>query len=360
MGKSSSPPAPDYVGAAEATAAADLQNARYQTIANRPDIFTPEGSRTWQQGTGTTFDQTGYDQAMQAYQGNLNKYQAQPIGQPMPYNPSYEGDAPQFSGYGAGGQAPVAPTREQFTTQESPDKWTGTVNLSPEGQKAFEANQRMQTGLAGLGEQAVGQVEGLFQSPFSTPGDIPEYQSPGTYGENRQNVMDAMMARVNTDIGRDREATSAQLIAQGIPPGSEAYQREMEQLDRKQTDARQQAEISAQQQAGLEYQSALAGAGADFSTANISNNQAIQEALLNRQTPLNEISAFRTGSQVNMPQFQAYGNQQFTGGPDYLGAATSQGQYDIASSNQDIAQKNALMGGLFSLGAAGIGAYPLG
>lgn len=166
--------------------------------------------------------------------------------------------------------------------------------------------------------------------------------------------MDAMMARVNTDIGRDREAKSSQLIAQGIPPGSEAFQREMEQLDRKQTDARQQAEISAQQQAGLEYQSSLAGAGADFTNANIRNQQAIQEALLNRQTPLNEISAFRTGSQVNMPQFQAYGNQQFTGGPDYLGATTATGQYDIGSSNQDIAQKNALMGGLFGLGSAGI------
>ena len=38
------PPQPDYAGAAEATAAGNLQNLQYQTYANRPNMFLPGGS----------------------------------------------------------------------------------------------------------------------------------------------------------------------------------------------------------------------------------------------------------------------------------------------------------------------------
>lgn len=47
MGKSSSPPPPDYAGAAQATAAGNLEASRYATKANRADQFTPYGSLTW-------------------------------------------------------------------------------------------------------------------------------------------------------------------------------------------------------------------------------------------------------------------------------------------------------------------------
>jgi hypothetical protein len=238
-------------------------------------------------------------------------------------------------------QAPaVAPTREAFTTVSDPDKWTATTALNPEAQKAFEASQRMQTGLAELGEQGVGQMGEIFSTPFSIEGAAP------TYGEHRQSVVDAMMARTDTQRARDEESKRAQLVAQGIPVGSEAYSREMDRLDRQQTDARQQAEIAAEQMAGMGYSSALQGRG-----------QGIQEQLLQRQTPINEMSAFRTGSQVGMPQFQAYGQQQFTGGPNYAGAAQQRGAYDLGDYNAKMAQDNAMWGGLAGLGAAGITAF---
>lgn len=291
-GKSSAPDAPNYAAAAKATAAGDLENARYTTLANRPDIYTPLGSQTWE----------------------------------------------------------VDP--------ENPDKWTGYQNLNPEAQKAFDLNQKMQTGLGELGNQAIGSVGDLFNTTYTTPGELPDYRDPGTYGDYRQQVMDAMLSRVNTDISRDRDTTRAQLVAAGIPVGSEAFQREMEQIDRKQTDARQQAEIAAQQQATQEYAAQLAGSKQLFGADTQNYQQAIKDALLERQTPLNEISAFRTGSQVQQPQFQPYGQQQFTGGPDLLGAATAQYNAELGGYNAQQAGTNNLMSGLFTLGAAGIGAYP--
>ena len=53
-GKGSPPPAPNYVGAAEAQAEASKELTNIQNFANRPTINTPFGSQTW--GTGATTD----------------------------------------------------------------------------------------------------------------------------------------------------------------------------------------------------------------------------------------------------------------------------------------------------------------
>lgn len=55
LGKSKTPAAPDYTGAAEATAAGNLEAAKYATVANRANQYTPYGSLTWQRGA-TDFD----------------------------------------------------------------------------------------------------------------------------------------------------------------------------------------------------------------------------------------------------------------------------------------------------------------
>lgn len=54
MGKQSAPPPPDYAGAAQATAAGNLEAAKYATRANRANQYTPYGDLTWKEnGDGT-------------------------------------------------------------------------------------------------------------------------------------------------------------------------------------------------------------------------------------------------------------------------------------------------------------------
>ena len=333
------PSTPHYGKLARQQAGLDQTMARTTASANRPDLITPGSTTTWEQGTG--FDQAGWDAAQADYQAKM----ADPKTKKKRYL--------------------VAPTRSDYVTGD-PDRWTGTQTLTPEGQRAFESSQRMQTGLSGLGERAVGAAQGIFDTPYTTPGETPGYTGPegelGTFGENRQRVTDAMLSRVDTDIGRDRESKSAELISRGIPIGSEAYQREMEQLDRKQTDARQQAEIAATRQATQEYGADIAGRGqmgregmADFTTGMDIHQQNVSDALLERSTPLNEISSLRSGAQVNLPSMPQYGQQQFTGGPDVMGAAQQGYAADIGNYNVDQAQMNNLWGGLVDIGA-GIGA----
>ena len=57
MGKSSAPAAPDYAGAANATAAGNLEAAKYATKANRINQTTPYGSLTYSQNPDETWNQ---------------------------------------------------------------------------------------------------------------------------------------------------------------------------------------------------------------------------------------------------------------------------------------------------------------
>lgn len=185
---------------------------------------------------------------------------------------------------------------------EGPGGWSQEVSFSPGQQQMFDATQQGKMDLLGQGS--------------------PEF------GANRERVMEAMMGRGMGDIERSRARKHSQLIAQGIPVGSEAYETEMDRFGRQEVDLRQQAEIGATQQAGTEYGAELAGRG--------------QKA--------GELGMFTP----QMPQFTPFYQQQAVPGADYLGAAQQQSQFDMAGYNAQQAQKNAMMQGLFSLGGAAI------
>src|SRR5580698_4502316 len=53
MSSPSTPPAPDYTSAAQATAAGNLSALQYQTQANRANVETPYGTETWADPNGS-------------------------------------------------------------------------------------------------------------------------------------------------------------------------------------------------------------------------------------------------------------------------------------------------------------------
>jgi hypothetical protein len=55
FGKPKQAAAPDYTGAAQATAAGNLEAAKYATVANRANQYNPYGSLTWEKGA-TDYD----------------------------------------------------------------------------------------------------------------------------------------------------------------------------------------------------------------------------------------------------------------------------------------------------------------
>jgi len=222
MGKKSPapPPAPDYAAAAQQQGQANLEAARLTARLSNPNISTPLGGQRVTFGRDV-FDQAAYDKAMADYNKQLEAYNAakasgqpyappsgRPTGLPtgMPggamMGGQFEGDdfaraavepggEPVYPDYSARGGlrydptsgAPVAPTREQFTSRTDLDTPFIEQYLTPEAQATLEAQQRVEKALAGLGEQAIGTVRDVYGQKF-TPTGLPEQQFRfGGYGE---------------------------------------------------------------------------------------------------------------------------------------------------------------------------------
>jgi hypothetical protein len=262
----SAPAAPDYTGAAQATAQNNLDMARAATAANRVNQVTPYGN--------LNYAVTGSD----------------PYGNPT---------------------------------------WTATTSLSDVGQQLLNNQNNASLGLGNTINSALGRVQDTMGGGFNP--NLPQV------GINAgQNYQDAYMQRLAPQISQQRELLNNQLANQGIPVGSEAWNR-------------------AQLAQGQKENDLLAAATTQgFNTGLAANQQAYNQALTNYNLPLNTLSSLRTGAQVQNPTFVNSANQATTAGADILGA--QQAQYNAALGNanmQNAAQSN-LNSGLFSLGGAGI------
>lgn len=127
--------------------------------------------------------------------------------------------------------------------------------------------------------------------------------------------------RLDPRFAKDQESLRTQLIAQGVRPGTAAYESQMGQFGQSKNDAYNQLMLTGRQ-------------------------QAYQEALTARNQPINEISALMSGSQVAQPQFQNT-PQSSVGGVDYTGLVNQQYQGQLQNSRS-------MMGGLFGLASAGL------
>lgn len=269
-GGGSMPRAPDYRGAAEATAQGNLDYAQQAAAANRVNQQTPWGSLTY---SSAGKDENG--------------------------NPIYN----------------------------------QTLNLSPEQQQLLNYQNQASLGLGSLTNQGLGYVQNTLSHPFDAS-QLPAQQiNPG------QTAQDAIMSRLAPQFNKDQDRLQTQLLNQGLQPGTEAYQNAMTQFNQGKNDAYTQA--------------ALQG----IDVGNQARQQALTEQSYLRSQPLNELNALRSGSQLTQPQFNATPQQATTAGPNYLGATDAQYQALLNAYSNKTASQNALMGGLFNLGGAAIGAF---
>lgn len=255
----SPPPAPDYTGAAVATAQGNQQAATTATKANRVNQFSPYGSSTYSQAD--------------------------------PSDPN--------------------------------SQWSQQISLSPVGQQLLDSLNQSQLGTSALEKGATDTVANTLQQPFDQ--NSPQASTDKAYAN--------ITSRLDPQWNQRQQQQETQLRNQGVAPGSEAYDNAMRDFNYGRNDAYTQANTQAMQFAPQTYQLGLA----------------------QREQPLNELNAIRTGSQVTTPQFGNVPQQQTTAGANLSGAATAQGSYDQNLYNQSVGQANAFNQGLFSLGGAAFG-----
>jgi hypothetical protein len=137
-------------------------------------------------------------------------------------------------------------------------------------------------------------------------------------------LMELGRKRLDPAFGQQRADLDQKLANQGIAIGSEAYKRAMEYQGQKENDAYNQL--------------LLQGRG-----------RAVDEAIVERQTPINEMMALMGGQQVNQPQFSQT-PQVGVQGVDYAGMV--QNQY-----NQQMGARNAAFGALGGMAGTALGGW---
>lgn len=261
----SPPPAPDYRGAAEETAAGNLANTQLATRANRANQYSPYGSSTWTQAdpsdpnsqwsqhinlsdTGSSLlnslnkSQLGMADLQQGATDNVRATMGTPFNYSGPQiQSSVEGSTYQGSVAQPDVQRGVAQTGVQGTVPTSALQRSVS---NPGVQTYFDTAGRQQQQLADVG----GPQRGLnFNGAPTLPG-------VNDFGRERDQVTNALLSRSEPQFARDEELTRTRLLNQGLATGSQASNYDLDTLNRARNDARMQATL-----AGSQEQSRLFG-----------------------------------------------------------------------------------------------------
>ena len=331
------PEAPDYTKAAEATAAGNLEAAKYATAANRVNQITPWGSLTWKQDKTGSFNQAGYNTAMDRYYKELAAYnnaqksptKSAPFAAMFGLNSSSAG-SPSL-------KAPVRPSQADFTSADS-GKWTQTMNLTPESQAALDAQQAVENGRSQAALQLEKQVQGQLATPMDTSQlmkfrtDAPVYDA-AYMDKYAKAAYEKAASLMSSQYKQDEERLRNNLALQGLSNTSEAYGSDVGNFFQKKNDAfsnlANSSLLTGNQMANADYQSALEG----YTTNNNARASQLEQMMAQYNLPLNQLNALLTGSQVQQPTFSSYAQQQTTPGADYLSAATQGYNAQLGASN---------------------------
>jgi len=194
--------------------------------------------------------------------------------------------------------------------------YEASTALSEEQQQLLDTNTGTQQNLADTAQERSG-----FLRDYLSQGPIdPAALSDQLYDMGRQ--------RIDPRFEQMRGAAAARMANQGIAPGSEAYNREMDLLGQTENDAYTQL--------------MLQGRG-----------QAMSELTAQRNQPINEIIGMLSGTQVQNPNVRM---SQPSAMPytDNAGLINQNYNQQLAQWQQNQEQGNSLLGGLFGFGSSAI------
>lgn len=188
------------------------------------------------------------------------------------------------------------------TSASGTPQYTATQTLSPENQALYDNYMQLAKQFGQIGNTQASNVAGALGSPFNFD------------AAQANKLFDVQKTFLDPQWSQYESALDTKLINQGLQPGTEAYRRAKEEF----SDNRQRA----YDQNFLNSYQTMA-------------NQALTE----RNQPLNELSAFMSGSQVQQPGF-ANTPQTSVSGVDYAGLVNN-------NYNQQMANYQNKMGGIF-------------
>lgn len=406
----SPPPAPDYAAAAEQTSAGNAsqaQVAQYGSMTNQVTpygtvIYTSEPRGTTAQGDPLTqWTQTSsMSPSQQAQFDQSNRINAR-LGDVAESGLGYASSVLADPLQGVQYSGNIAPTANQMVSNVNAPTLQGSYgNTADQLQTQSGANQYA-SGNIQSPELLNQQVQNaLYQN--ATQYLDPQFKQSGDQLSNRlanQGITQGSEAYINAMLNQSNaeqqayESARNQAVSGGINAAQgvfgmnlnqaqlgnsaaaqnnqrllanqQAYNQALGQQNTQNMGAADFANQAAQAQFGMgtqnaalqnqaaqqAYQQALQSGNFQNQTAGLNFAQA--QAL--QQNPLNMLNAIRSGAQMQTANMPNVGQSspaalQAVTGPDMLGAATAQGQYDMNTYNQQMAANSAMTQGLMSMG----------
>lgn len=214
-------------------------------------------------------------------------------------------------------------------------QYTATTTLSPAQQQLLDTTQGAQQGAANSATNYVNTI--LNNSSNSNPyGGVTPLNTD--YTQMGQQATNDLQSLEQPTIDHNNEMFNSQLANQGIVPGSDAYN--YAQL----TNSNSNNNLTTQNAlAGMQEEQALA-------SQNLSENQAgIQNVNTEQSTPINQLSALLSSSQVANPNYVSTPNEA-VGANNVSGDIYNSYNGQLNAYNTQQASQNGLTSGLFGLG----------
>lgn len=199
-------------------------------------------------------------------------------------------------------------------------RFEATTSLSPAQQAIYDQSNKNELAIGNIAGEQIGRIGDTLGTPVNLSNEATE----GRLFELGRQRLDPMWA--------DRqEGFNQEMINRGIRPGTPAYEAMSRSFNQGKNDS---------------YNSLLlSGRG-----------QAVQEALTERNQPINEITALMSGSQVSQPNF--VGTPSPGVAPvDYGGMVNNAYQGQLANYQAKVNSQNAMMGGIAGMLGTALGGW---
>ncbi|MBI1425781.1 MAG: hypothetical protein GC149_20335 [Gammaproteobacteria bacterium] len=216
------------------------------------------------------------------------------------------------------------------------------VNLNPTTQQTLDAQQALALALSNKANTLSSYVptdrftlDGITPAPSST-------DFSADRDKISQDVYDRAMNLMRPQYDQQRRSLDQQVADRGLPINGEAAKTMYGNLDRSQNEAMNQLALSAAL-AGGDEQNRL------FNLQTQAHQQGINDTLLQRTQPFNELSAFIQGSPA-IQSLQAMSTPTLNVAPaDIMGQINQNYANSLNSYNNQVAQQQSGMNGLFGL-----------
>lgn len=210
--------------------------------------------------------------------------------------------------------------RQIGTWADGTPRFEATTALNAGEQSIYDTNVATRQNVGNIGRDQSARIGELLGRPVNINNEATEAR-----------LMELGSKRLDPRFARESSALETNLLNRGIRPGSKAYETMRGQFDQGKNDAYNQLLLS--------------GRG-----------QAVQEALTERNQPINEITALMSGSPVSQPNFT---NTPTPGvaPTDVIGAQQQALNQQNVGYQGELSQNQALMSGLFGLGSAALGGW---